>query len=70
MSRWYFRNFGSLLTDNQSGIDLFEAARKGKVVYILLDSRQYGESSKALGKLILQDLKAASSLIDGNVPEG
>lgn len=61
-------DFGHLLKASGSGIDLFEAVRGRKIVYILLDSRTYGESSRALGKLILQDLKAASARIDNEIP--
>jgi len=64
-------DFGHLLTGGgpgNNGIDLFDAIRSGKIVYILLDSRRYGESSKALGKLILQDLKSASARIDNEIP--
>lgn len=57
-------DFGHLLKGDSNGINLLEAIRSQKIVYILLDSRTYGESSKALGKLILQDLKAASAQID------
>lgn len=64
-------DFGHLLTVssgiNASGIDLFEAVKSQKIIYVLLDSRTYGESSKALGKLILQDLKAASARIDNEI---
>lgn len=60
-------DFGHLLKANENGVDLFEAIQKKKIIYILLDSRTYGESAKALGKLILQDLKAASAKIDAEV---
>lgn len=61
-------DFGHLLRTQEDGIDLFEAIRSKKIVYVLLDSRTYGESSKALGKLILQDLKAASAKVDNDIP--
>jgi type IV secretory pathway TraG/TraD family ATPase VirD4 len=61
-------DFGHLLKASAGGIDLFEAIRSRKVIYVLLDSRTYGESSRALGKLILQDLKAASARIDNEIP--
>jgi hypothetical protein len=61
-------DFGYLLRAAVGGIDLFEAIRSRKIVYVLLDSRTYGESSRALGKLILQDLKAASARIDNEIP--
>lgn len=61
-------DFGHLLSANDEGIDLFEAIRQQKIVYLLLDSRTYGESSRALGKIILQDLKAASARVDSEIP--
>jgi hypothetical protein len=61
-------DIGPLLRANSSGIDLFEAIGQKKIVYVLLDSRTYGESSRALGKLILQDLKAASARVDNEIP--
>jgi len=60
-------DFGDLLKVSNGGIDLFDAIRERKIVYILLDSRTYGESARALGKLILQDLKAVSARIDNEI---
>lgn len=61
-------DFGHLLRAYDGGINLFEAIRHQKIVYLLLDSRTYGESSRALGKIILQDLKAASARVDNEIP--
>lgn len=61
-------DFGSLLSEKENGISIFEAARNGKLIFIFLDSRRYGESAKTVGKLILQDLKATSSRIDAEIP--
>lgn len=61
-------DFGHLLRESGGGIDLFSAIRNRKIVYVLLDSRTYGESAKALGKLILQDLKAVSARMDSQIP--
>lgn len=60
-------DIGPLLKASDDGIDLFEAIRSKKIVYVLLDSRTYGESARALGKIILQDLKAASARIDNEI---
>jgi hypothetical protein len=60
-------DFGHLLSASISGIDLFKAICEQKIVYVLLDSRRYGESSKSLGKLILEDLKSASAKIDNEI---
>lgn len=61
-------DIGPLLRASSTGIDLFEAIAKRKIVYVLLDSRTYGDSARALGKLILQDLKAASARVDNEIP--
>ena len=62
-----YSDIGHSAHREQDGIDLFEAIAKKKIVYVLLDSRTYGESARALGKLILQDLKAASARIDNEI---
>jgi hypothetical protein len=62
-------DFGHLLMANESGINLMKAIQEQKIIYLLLDSRTYGETSKALGRLILQDLKAVSARIDSEVPK-
>lgn len=64
-----YSDFGYLLKSHEAGIDLFDAIRSQKIVYLLLDSRTYGESSRALGRLILQDLKAASARVDNELPK-
>lgn len=61
--------FGPLLTASTSGIDLFDCIQQHKIVYVLLDSQRYGESAQKLGKLILQDLKSASSKIIEEIPK-
>jgi type IV secretory pathway TraG/TraD family ATPase VirD4 len=60
-------DFSRLLTSEESDISLFDDINAGKIVYMLLDSRRYGESARVMGKLILGDLKAASSRIDSEV---
>jgi len=49
-------DFGDKIAGSEDSIDLFRAATEGKIVFAFLDSRRYGESSKAIGKFILQDL--------------
>lgn len=63
--------FGRLISPQggEAGIDLYQCIQEGKIVYILLDSQRYGESAVKLGKLILQDLKAASSRILDEIPK-
>lgn len=57
-------DFGDLVASNEPGINLFQAITQGKIVFIFLDTRRYGETAKAVGRFILQDLKAASARID------
>lgn len=48
-------------------IDIYEAVKNTEIIYFLLDSRRYSESAKSLGRMILEDLKAASGEIDGTI---
>lgn len=64
-----FSDFGYLLCprdcEKAYEIDFLEAIENQKVLYILLDSRRYGDTAKSLGRMILQDLKSVSAEIDG-----
>lgn len=62
-------DFGAKLcpTDGCKVIDIYEAVKNTEIVYFLLDSRRYSESAKSLGRMILEDLKAASGEIDGTI---
>ena len=62
-------DFGDLLKESEAGINLFEAYKQSKIIFIYLDSRKYGESAKAVGKFILQDLKMTSSKVDAEIPK-
>lgn len=62
-------DFGQLIASNDPGIDLFQTVRQGKLNYIFLDSRRYGDTAKTIGRFIIQDLKAVSARIDSEVPE-
>ncbi len=60
--------FGRLLTSGKPGIDLADIIEQGKILYVLLDSQRFGESSRRLGKLLLSDLKVVSGrLISGDL---
>jgi len=64
--------FGELIAPkdgSRTAIDLYDCIQEGRIVYLLLDSQRYGESAVKLGKLILQDLKAASARILDEVPK-
>lgn len=62
-------DFGGLFSSKEAGIDLFEAARGSKIVYLFLDTRRFGETAKAVGRFILQDLKSVSARIDAEIPK-
>lgn len=62
-------DFGDLLTSDQPGINLYDSVLNGKIVFIFLDSRRYGETAKAIGRFILQDLKMVSARVDAEVPK-
>ncbi len=62
-------DFGELVTSDVPGINLFEAYTQSKIIFLFLDSRRYGETAKALGRFILQDLKSVSAKVDGEVPK-
>ena len=62
-------DFGELVTSEIPGINLFEAYTQSKIIFLFLDSRRYGETAKALGRFILQDLKSVSARVDGEVPK-
>lgn len=61
-------DFGDLVNATDTGIDLFESVRSGKINFIFLDSRRYGETAKTIGRFIIQDLKSVSARIDAEVP--
>jgi hypothetical protein len=62
-------DFGELISTNDRGIDLFEAATTGKIIFIFLDTRRYSETAKSIGRFILQDLKSVSARIDAEIPK-
>lgn len=62
-------DFGELVTSEIPGINLFKAYTQSKIIFLFLDSRRYGETAKALGRFILQDLKSVSARVDGEVPK-
>lgn len=62
-------DFGNLVCSNEDGINLFEAYTKSKIIFLFLDSRRYGETAKAIGKFVLQDLKSVSARVDSEIPK-
>lgn len=61
-------DFAGLLSSNSDGIDLFKAIQEQNIIVVTLDSRRYGETAKAVGRFILQDLKSTSARIDAEIP--
>ncbi len=62
-----YSEFGDRILGSESGIDLFEAVRAGKIVFMFLDTRRYGDTARAVGRFVIQDLKAVSARIDSEV---
>jgi hypothetical protein len=56
-----FSDFGERVLWSEAAIDLFEAVRNGKIVFMFLDTRRFGETARAIGRFIIQDLKAVST---------
>lgn len=61
--------FGELIASDQKGINLFEAYKSSKIIFLFLDSRRYGETAKSVGRFILQDLKSVSAKVDAEIPK-
>lgn len=62
-------NFGEFLKNGEQGINLFQATNSQKLVFIFLDSRRYGESARAIAKMLTKDLIATSARIDAEIPK-
>lgn len=62
-------DFGGLVTSTEPGINLFQAYKESKIIFLFLDSRRYGETAKSMGRFILQDLKACSARVDAEIPK-
>lgn len=62
-------DFGDNIATDSPSINLFEIVTNGKIVFIFLDSRRYGDTAKTVGRFILQDLKSVSARVDAEVPK-
>jgi type IV secretory pathway TraG/TraD family ATPase VirD4 len=62
-------DFGDLVSSEEDGINLFDSYTNSKIIFLFLDSRRYGETAKAIGKFILQDLKSVSARVDAELPK-
>lgn len=59
------REFNGILSPkhNQNGeIDLIEVLQKGKIAYFQMNTNAYGDLSRRIGKLIIQDIKLISNM--------
>jgi type IV secretory pathway TraG/TraD family ATPase VirD4 len=62
-----FSDFGERVLLSSDAIDLFDAVRSGKIVFMFLDTRRFGETARAVGRFIIQDHKAVSARIDSEI---
>ena len=63
-----YSDFGDRFTKLENTLDLFETVRSGKIAFVFLDSRRYGETAKVVGRFIIEDLKSVSAKIDAEIP--
>ncbi|WP_413942743.1 type IV secretory system conjugative DNA transfer family protein [Bdellovibrio sp. HCB-162] len=61
-------SFGKFLKAQPEGINLFDEVNNQKIVFIFLDSRRYKETTKVIGRLIVQDIISTSAKIDADIP--
>jgi conjugal transfer pilus assembly protein TraD len=64
-----YSDFGERVLWSEAAIDLFDAVRNGKIVFMFLDTRRFGETARAIGRFIIQDLKAVSARIDSEIKQ-
>ena len=62
-----YSDFGDRVLAAPAAIDLFETVRQGKIAFMFLDTRRFGETARAVGRFIIQDLKSVSARIDSEV---
>lgn len=62
-----YSDFGDRILATPNAIDLFETVRQGKIAFMFLDTRRFGETAKSIGRFIIQDLKSVSARIDSEV---
>ncbi|MBN8540788.1 MAG: TraM recognition domain-containing protein [Deltaproteobacteria bacterium] len=67
LSSIVYSDFGDRVKAQPDAIDLFETVRKGKIAFMFLDTRRFGETARSIGRFIIQDLKSVSARIDSEV---
>lgn len=61
--------FSDLLDTARPEIDLLRIYEKNQIVYFALDLQKYADTSRRLGRMIIQDIRAVSSHIQARIPE-
>ncbi len=62
-----YSDFGDRVLETENGLELFKTVSEGKIAFVFLDTRRFGETAKAVGRFIIQDLKAVSARVDAEV---
>lgn len=61
--------FSELLDTLRPEIDLLRVYKKNQVCYFALDLQKYADTSRRLGRMVIQDIRAVSSHIQAKIPE-
>lgn len=61
--------FSDLLDTLRPEIDLLRVYEKKQIVYFALDLQKYADTSRRIGRMIIQDIRAVSSHIQAKIPE-
>lgn len=61
--------FSDLLDTTEPEIDLLRLYEKNQICYFALDLQKYADTSRRLGRMIIQDIRAVSSHIQATIPE-
>lgn len=62
-----YSDFGDRIVESPDSLNLFERVQSGKIAFVFLDTRRFGETAKSVGRFFIQDLKAISARIDSEV---
>lgn len=61
--------FSDLLDTVRPEIDLLRVYNKNQICYFALDLQKYADTSRRLGRMVIQDIRAVSSHIQAKIPE-
>lgn len=62
-----YSDFHDRVTASENNLDLFNTVREAGIAFMYLDTRRFGETATAIGRFIIQDLKAVSARIDAEI---